>query len=168
MRCSLLVLLAACGTGERSSLVDHSLWAEVVEDPFDDAPGEVICAPTATRVEVVDGLSSFEVDTGFCNYLTLEQPTLRTVFKGDRLDVRLGHGALVAEQAAEAHVAVLVGELVLWDDAVLIPSPPLDHEGFLIAPERVPKGTPVVLHLHNHGDNSWQFDEISVGPDEEE
>ncbi len=32
--------------------------------------------------------------------------------------------------------------------------------------QAIPEGSPVVLHLHNHGANTWNMVEMSVNPPE--
>jgi hypothetical protein len=74
------------------------------------------------------------------------------------------HFALHAGESAMAHVAVRIGEQTLLDTTVPIPA----AGGLLnieeVAPESIPEGAPVYFHLHNHGDNSWSFVELSTGP----
>lgn len=106
----------------------------------------------------------FSVDTGGCKYITARQPALRDVTQGETLIARVWHFALNADESAEAHVALRIGESTVLDQAVPIPS-----QGGLIAIEEVatrafPAGTPVFFHLHNHGDNSWSLVELSAGP----
>jgi hypothetical protein len=106
----------------------------------------------------------FSVDTSGCTYLTARQPALRHVVAGEKLVVRVWHFTLNAGESAMAHVAVRIGEETLLDTTVPIPA----AGGLLnveqVAPESIPEGAAVYFHLHNHGDNSWSFVELSTGP----
>jgi hypothetical protein len=106
----------------------------------------------------------FSVDTGACTYITARQPALRDVAQGETLVARVWHFALNAGEAAEAHVALRIGDTTVLDQTVPIPS----AGGLIAVSETAPRafeaGTPVFFHLHNHGDNSWSLVELSAGP----
>lgn len=151
---------------ERTSLVDASAWQvmSASEDPFDDRPEDAACPEGAYMPEYLSGEPVFSVDTGGCKYLTARQPALRHIVAGEKLELRVWHFALHAGESALAHVAVRIGDKALLDTTVPIPS-----EGGLlhieeVAPESIPEGAAVYFHLHNHGDNSWSFVELSAGP----
>jgi hypothetical protein len=151
---------------ERTSLVDSSAWQvmSASDDPFDDRPEDASCPDGAYMPEFLSEEPVFSVDTGGCTYLTAKQRSLRHVVPGEKLVVRVWHFALHAGESAMAHVAVRIGEKTLLDTTVPIPA-----AGGLInieevAPESIPEGAPVYFHLHNHGDNSWSFVELSTGP----
>jgi hypothetical protein len=150
----------------RASLVDPSAWQVMaaVDDPFADRPEDPSCADGSFVPEWLADEAVFSVDTGGCSYLTARQSTLRQVAAGESLALRVWHFALTAGESAVAHVAVQLGDELLLDQSVAIPS----KGGLLsleqVAPSAVPAGTPVYFHLHNHGDNSWSFVELSAGP----
>lgn len=151
---------------ERASLVEHDRWLRVgtEDDPFDDRPVLVDCAPAAVMVETLGEERVFSVDTEACNYVTAVQSTLRDIRAGDTLKVRLWHFALSADAPAEAHAVLLVGDLPFFDERIPIP-----QAGGLIARQvkatrAIAAGTHIYFHLHNHGANSWSLVEVSVGP----
>jgi hypothetical protein len=150
----------------RVSLVDPERWTRTTEagDPFDDRLPAVICDETATHAEDLGGALVYSVDTSFCNYVTARQATLADVRAGDYVRVRAFHFRLFAREPAEAHIAVRLGETLLWEERVPIPD---DESGPLGATVRaaadVPRGTDVFFHLHNHGDNSWALVELTTG-----
>ncbi len=151
---------------ERTSLIDTSAWQvmSATDDPFGDRPEDAACPDGAYMPEFLAEEAVFSVDTGGCTYLTAKQRSLRHVVAGETLVVRVWHFALHAGESATAHVAVRIGETTLLDTTVPIPA-----AGGLInieeaAPESIPEGAPVYFHLHNHGDNSWSFVELSTGP----
>jgi hypothetical protein len=150
----------------RGPLIEPEAW-EIVsapEDPFADRLEDASCPDGAYMPELLANEPVFSVDTSGCRYMTARQPALRDVAEGETLVARVWHFALNAGESAEAHVALRVGESVVLDETVPIPS-----EGGLIvreefAPQAFPAGTPVFFHLHNHGDNSWSLVELSAGP----
>jgi hypothetical protein len=155
LRVLLLVwTLAACTSSEPRSLFDHDLWqpAGPETDPLaDHRPDLVDCEETEWRVE--DG--ALEVETGACNYLALTQPARFDVAPGQLLHVVLWYSTLDAVDPAEAHAALLLGDVTAWEITVDIPSRPTVHDVEIEAPDGVSAGDPVGFHLHNHGDNAW-------------
>ena len=179
MRCSplplSLLLLLGCtdrpaetGSPEppRGMLVDHALWSTVdlSEDPFDDglAAEDVTCPSTSWTVEV-GAPPPLELDSGACNYLLLRQPSLRAVEPGEVIRVELGHAALYADTAAEAHAEIRLGDLVLWDTREEIPCQAAFDVALTTATAPIPAGTPVWVHIHNHGDNTWNVYTVDAG-----
>lgn len=96
-----------------------------------------------------------EINTARCNYLFVEQPALVEVGRGDLVRLGLRHFDLTAPEPATAHVALLFGDVVVWELDLTIP-----HEAQVLdvewtAQRALPAGAPVGLHLHNHGQNTW-------------
>lgn len=150
----------------RESLVLPEYWLllDAGDDPFDDRPAVVECLPAAVLAETLGGERALGIETGSCAYLTVQQPTRREVAVGEVLKVRLWHFELSAPEPAEAHAALVVAGLRILDERISIPQP-----GGLIVKQlrverRIPAGTPVYFHLHNHGANSWALVEVSSGP----
>ncbi|MCB9761122.1 MAG: hypothetical protein H6739_14880 [Alphaproteobacteria bacterium] len=166
MRCSAAVALAALGCRDPGPLVDMSLWSrvEAADDPFDDRPDDVRCSSAATYVEATTGTPSLEIDTGLCNYLLLSQPSLREVRADDLVEVWIFHDQLLADAPAEAHAVIRLGSWEAWGLRAPIPSDPEVYIESAEAPETFPEGTPVWLHLHNHGDNTWNLFEVTMSP----
>ncbi len=168
MRPSALALLvsSACEAREPGPLVDPDAWVWDVDgaDPFPaHRQGYEDCD--------LEGLGSFyveegvlEVATGTCGYLVLEQPSLVEVRPDDLVVWTVHHADLLAEDPAETHVAIALGDDVLWDWTVPIPSLSELLVQRAYAPSRAPEGTPVRIHLHNHGDNVWRFFDDAVTP----
>ena len=150
----------------RVPLVDHTAWERLAPelDPFTDRPGNVTCADEATAFELLSEEAAYGVDTGLCNYLTARQRAREHVAMGERIIVRLWHFALSAPEPADAHAAVALDGEPLLDERIPIPS----HGGLIqrevVAGRAFDKGSPVLFHLHNHGDNSWALVEVSAGP----
>ena len=160
------LLLVACRPGTDSAvtefaLVDGVIWEPLPEseDPLPDhRPDEVVCSEAAWYPE----LGGLEVDTALCNYVSLTQPLQESIAVGDGLEVLAWHQSLWAEEAAQAHVAILVNGKILWEQIIDIPGDAAIYDGDWKAETSASAGSPVVLHLHNHGYNSWQFNALTV------
>lgn len=135
-------------------LTDLSGWTAMasVEDPWDDRPAEAECDPYGWGEE--DGV--IEIDTGICHYLTLSQPLLRDLEPGERIEVDVWHLGLWAERPAEGHASVEL-DGARWDARPRIPSTGRAWIASFEVEERVEAGTPIFLHVHNHGANNWRF-----------
>jgi hypothetical protein len=150
------------------SLVDHDVWQVVTgdDDPFAAlVAADAACDPDAGyRAEYFGEEYVFSIDTAFCNALTVMQPTTVSIAAGERLRTRIWHFSLTADKPAEAYVAIALGDDVIMDETLPIPS----GSGLSLltwtASESVPDGTPIYFHVHNHGDNSWSFIELSKIP----
>jgi len=143
-------------------LVEASAWAVAAEtsDPFPEhRPAQVECLAGF----FVEG-DALEVDTGRCNFLSVSQPLRADVLAGDVLRVEAWWQTLASESPAEAHLALAVGGHVLWEETIPIPSPADARSLEWAAEEDLLAGSEVVLHLHNHGANTWKFAEFSVLP----
>lgn len=144
---------------DAQDLTAASSWRLAVgdEDPFvDHRPADLRCPDQAWHV--VDAL--LEIDTQVCNFVALAQPSLVDVGPGDRLTLTVWHQRLLpVDDARTAHLAVAFDDEVLWEKVVALPHGESATYAFDVpAPaEPVPAGARVVLHLHNHGNNSWIF-----------
>ena len=159
----LLLLLAGCQR-EEADLLDHAAWTDVVaaDDPFEDRPAAVDCAPLSWRPEDLGGENSLEIDTTGCDYLALTQDSLVDVAAGESLEVRLWHADLLAPDAAEAHAAIRLNGVLIWETRLQIPGgsealPAALEIGTWEADADVPAASRVDLHLHNHGQNAYNL-----------
>lgn len=144
-------------------LVDVQAWqvVDAPDDPFPDRPDDFRCGAGGAHVE---GLV-YEIETDRCAYVTATQPSLRRVRVGDRVRVVMWHLTLVADEPADAHMAVAIGDHVVAEERMQLPFPPRLLTVEWTAPEGFPAGTPVFLHAHNHGANSYRFGEVTLlGP----
>ncbi len=105
---------------------------------------------------------AIEVQTGACAYFTVSQPLPTSLRRGDTLTASVWHADLDAAEPAEGHVALWLGEEVLWEMVVQIPAMADVYEVSVQLTEAVPEGTPVGWHLHNHGYNSWKVAELTA------
>ena len=149
------------GAGVTESLVDVEGWvldAMVPEVLSADRPAEVECEH---GYGLEDGL--FEVDTELCNWGAFTQPTLASIQAGDTLEVIILHDTLYSEdEDAVAHIAVAIGDAMLWDTTIEIPAPPGYLRPMITVEEDFEPGTPLHLHVHNHGYNNYRVVDITV------
>ncbi|MCB9682832.1 MAG: hypothetical protein H6733_15300 [Alphaproteobacteria bacterium] len=151
--------------GVPSTLIDHDAWVR------DDGTGDTDPFPTHRPDTVVCGVDGFyregegvDVDTRKCTYLVASQPSLAAVHAGDRVRTFFYNNGLIAEEPAEAHVAIALGDHVIFDEHIPIPSEAAPFNLDAEVDADAPIGTPVVLHLHNHGYNTWRLMILDVVP----
>jgi len=145
------------GGGDSELLLDHTAWQQVEADvdPFrNHRPQTVECEG------YWEESGQFEVSTNACNYAGLVQGLLVPLQPGDHVQTTLLHDALSLPEgvdASEAHAALAVGDRVVWEAVIPIPSEPgyfnIDAE----VDQAWPAGTPAVIHLHNHGLNQYRW-----------
>jgi hypothetical protein len=149
-------------TGEVDQrLVDVDAWAvqaTAADSLAEHRPDDLQCPDNSWYNE--DG--ALEVETGYCNYLSLAQPSLVSVEAGDTLHLVLWHGDLVFEQPATAHVAVSIDGKLVWENGVNIPAEANLFDARISLPFDAPAGSKVEYHLHNHGYNTWTLLQLEV------
>lgn len=151
-------------------LVRATDWtvAPVADDLFADMrPANIECDDLRGHyLQENGGVTRFEINTGWCDYLTVTQPMLDAVEAGDAIDVRVFHFDLTGGPA-EAYIGLGIGKEIVWDTTVPIPSSDALVQDTVEVTESVPSGTPLQLHIHNHGSNTWEIydiDRLSSGP----
>lgn len=148
--------------GEFVPLVDPMAWTQVPEASLDPLaahrPATVECPIGGWLFEP----QGFEVNTLLCNYAMFTAPAQASVIAGSRVVATLYHFDLVAAEPAVAHVALLLGERVVWETEVAIPGKANAFDIDVTIDETVPAGTPVYFHLHNHGQNTWTLAALEV------
>jgi hypothetical protein len=153
---------AADDVSEALALVDHELWTTASADPFDDAPADVDCDSQAWGSEEIAPELTFFVQTQGCNYLTVSQPISSPIEAGQTLNIRLWHYKLTAPAATEAHLALRLGDHLIWEAFVPIPSQSQLLMDTWTAPSAIPAGEDIYFHVHNHGDNEYNLIEVSL------
>lgn len=147
--------------GELVSLVLPTMWQPVPApmDPLaEHRPAQVQC-PLGGWLFEPQGL---EINTLLCNYAMFSQPSRAAIVKGARIVASVYHFDLVADEPAMAHVALLVGDNVVWEQEIAIPGKANAYPIDVPASFAADAGTPVYFHLHNHGQNTWTLGEIEV------
>jgi hypothetical protein len=153
--------LAACGPPAGTALTDPLAWVE--DRAADPAPehaavhpdGAAPCPPGAFEEE----LGGVEIDTGTCGYVVLSQPLLAPIRGRGRVDLLAWHNDLAALEPGEAHLLLTLDGAAILDAVVPIPSEADVWSETLDAP-RAEAGAPVVIHLHNHGANTWNVNAL--------
>jgi hypothetical protein len=105
---------------------------------------------------------TFEIDTGLCTYALFEQPSMHDVPAHTDVRIMVVHDQLYAPEPALAHVLLTIGDAVVFEADVDVPGPYDLLEQDWVADRDIPSGTPVRLHLHNHGVNSWRILDIKT------
>lgn len=121
-------------------------------DPFPDHRTDAVECPLSAVI--IEG-STIEVDTGACPYVLLEQPLLADVQARETVEIVFWHNDLASIEPAEAHVAFAVDGTIWFDRQIPIPSTAAAYAEIVTIPEDAPAGASLVLHLHNHGANTW-------------
>jgi xanthosine utilization system XapX-like protein len=154
------------GVVEPGSLIDHAQWQVLAADAdplADHRPELVDCGLAGWKQEIET--SSLEVDTNFCNYLAIAQPSLLALEQGQLVEVIFYHFDLVAPAPpTSAHVAILIDGQMLWEQEIAIPG---DADFFVeefASPISAELGSQVVLHVHNHGQNTYRLQDLLVTP----
>ena len=154
----------ATGTpAEPMQLVRADAWVAVEElaDPLaSHRPEPVDCGLGGLFVEGEE----LDIDTNFCNYAMLEQAGLAEIPEGATLTLSMRHFDLTAPEPAMAHVALLLGDVIAWEQMVIIPGPAEVITTDFPTPMAYAKGEPVRFHLHNHGQNTWILTGVTVTP----
>jgi hypothetical protein len=135
-------------------VVVPELWLpDLASDPIPThQPPDIDCS-----IGFKDEFGVFEVDTGLCNYGVFVQPSLTDVGAGERIELVVTHDDLIAPEPAQGHVAMAIGGRVNYEIYLDIPKPYGLVQGEWITDVAIPAGTPVALHVHNHGYNSWRL-----------
>ncbi len=98
-----------------------------------------------------------------CNWLTLEQPSLRDIRAGDQIEIRMRHSPLTAPVPnGSARMAFAVGDELAFEHEVLIPSDFGFPSTRWTAPKDYPKGTRLLFHVDNHGSNEYMLIEVNL------
>jgi len=143
------------------SLVDADARAstDTALDPEPDhRPDPVVCPERPWRPENV----GIEIDTTACNYVSLSQPLLGDLHEGDAIGIGAWWSTLASVNPAIGHFALYVGADLLWDEWVAIPGPAEVRTVEIASPIDADAGVPVTVHVHNHGYNTWNLQEIQA------
>jgi hypothetical protein len=147
-------------------LIDHAAWeaTPAEEDPLvDHRPPTVDCGIAGWYVEN----DELEIDTNFCNYAALRQSSLRAIDACSLLRIEFYHFDLLAPEPAQAHAALLIDGQVVWEKHIDIPGggkafKAAVYEEEFTSPLAAPAGAEVMLHLHNHGQNTWTLLSLEI------
>jgi hypothetical protein len=140
-------------------LTDNESWQGYPAslDPLSDhQPAMINCPDVAWFPEG----NVLDIETSFCNYLLVQQPSKAAVPAGSELELELRYFDLRAAEAATAHLAFLFDRDVQWELSIPIPSDGAENRWRFRATRGLAAGEPIRLHLHNHGTNSWLIGKV--------
>ena len=152
----LFFLLIGCSQPFSPVLINMEDWylGDHASDPLKDhQPESIDCSVTSFQMES----EQLEVETDLCNYAFVEFELLQDVPKGTPADLLLLHTGLWAEEPATAHAALLIDGVIFWEVEASVPASAefFFYEGTF--PVDASIGTPIQLHIHNHGANDWRL-----------
>ena len=143
------------------------LTTELEQDPFNVFwSDQIICGEDEHGVESLADIWTYSIQTGDCNWLTIEQPSLRAVHEGDIVRAEVWHFLLSAPEPAMARVGMATDDGIITDIMVPIPQPAGLVELEFRAQTSIAKDTPIYFHISNHGTNSWHLLNIQINPEE--
>lgn len=150
---------------ESINLIDAQHWSilERDDDPFPAhrADAKRLC----NQGGFGEDLGVLDIDTQVCSYVSAAQKTLADALPGDQLNLLAWHQALAStDVGAQGHMALLLDGEPLWDLVVDIPASPEVYDVFFPVDEPIPAGTEVVVHVHNHGGNTWRLAHLEAVP----
>lgn len=143
------------------SLIDVNDWEAQA------AAGDTFAAHRPDVVDCPDNSwynedGALEVETGFCNYLSVAQSSKTAIEEGDTLHLVLWHGNLAFDEPATGHVGIAVDGNIVWEETVDIPSGANIFDVRLTADFSAPAGSKVEYKVGNHGYNTWTLLELEV------
>jgi hypothetical protein len=152
---------AVVRVGGEAALSLPSRWEQVsrAETPFATEGEADFCDSTGFG----EDHGTFELETGLCPALDVQQPSLVAVSQGDGIHVIAYHLQLASpDGSGEAHMAIALGDHVVWEEYIAIPSPATPYDVVVTSPVDAPVGTPLTLHIHNHGYNSYNLQSLTL------
>jgi hypothetical protein len=187
-------LVVGCGSSVQSDpgpLVDNTQWRQTADgEEFFGAPPEgATCSPpegdcpdletddcvdlseypsclVSYVAECFAPFTVLSVYTEACNWITLEQPSLRAIRAGDEIEIRAFHFVLTAPFNAEARISLTLGDEMVFDEDIPIPQLVSDSiDGTWIATKDFEAGTPMLFHVDNHGANEYLLIEVNICQD---
>lgn len=124
--------------------------------------GAALCGADAIQQQAFDDDLAVEIDTRFgCGHATVEQGIRSPLQAGDEVLARIFYFSQTTFPAAEAEVGVVIGDEVILDARVPIPSTSGLLSPRVTLAQDHPAGTLARFHVGNHGDNSWNLVELS-------
>ncbi|MCB9638110.1 MAG: hypothetical protein H6727_04285 [Myxococcales bacterium] len=154
------------GSLDHAPLIDAKAWTltPTSEDPYTSRrPDKVTCPPeVGYGFELFNEEPSFQVITGECNYITVQQTLRRSLRKDDQLHLRLWYFSLSSFDATEAFASIRIGEHEIWSKTLPLPARSNLEYPTLPIPQDIPASTQIFFHVDNHGANSWHLLELSI------
>jgi hypothetical protein len=148
---------------EGTPIVQGALWEAVtgVDDPFSELRGDAERCSVEPFQEEYGGV---EIDTTDCKHVTLRQDGLAQVSRGSRIRVIAWHSQLYDPDTRSAfgYMSITLGDTALWSVERPIPGPASSWDFVVEATSDFEVGTPVYLHVRNHGANNWNLHSLTL------
>ncbi len=168
-----LGLLGGCSSGSGpattsapeptyQTLVALDGWSSVSrsDDPFvEDVAAAPACVGPGFYLE--QQYHWLEIDTGLCNWVTLSGGADSAVAKGQMLQLTVSHYDLTAAAPAEAELGLTLDDCEAWSKTIPIPSEAAVYKEQFASPCGLPERGSVLFHLNNHGQNTYQLQDLS-------
>ncbi|QQR91246.1 MAG: hypothetical protein IPJ88_05820 [Myxococcales bacterium] len=129
------------------------------DDPFlQDQPDSFDCQRPLPILEA----DALEFNTANCDYYLVRFPLLKALRVNQSVSILFWYSDLRASEATTGHVAIVINGQLLWEKSPPIPS------SSRIFQEKVPLtfnaelGEDLIIHLHNHGENSWKLGSLEL------
>lgn len=153
----LAIAMLACSDPGPVPLIEGSGWsaADASLDPQAEHGG------TPCYGGFAEELGGVEIDTAICDYAVLQHALIEGFSARDTLGLNWWHSDLVAEDPGVGHVLLTIGDETLYEAEVDIPT---GAQAYLLDLEpgfAAQAGDPLILHLHNHGYNTWNLFDLS-------
>ena len=169
LACLLLIALAgpACSdnvaprTG-RISVVTYDKW-QVVPRAGDPWAVRLTADDTCSEAAIDTKRQALEIDTDYCPWVTVRQPLQTEIRQGETVRFIFMHTYLFSEPPARAVAELRIGGERYWQMDVAMPQHEAVHKPTWKAAREVAAGTLVEFHVHNHGDNSYAFIDLTTG-----
>jgi hypothetical protein len=145
------------------TLVPLEAWSSVAraDDPFVTEPEAApACVGPGFRLET--DLQQLELDTGLCNWVTLSGSALFDVSAGQELQLEFSHYNLEAAAPATAELKLAFPDCDVWTKALAIPGAAEVYKEQFASPCALKTGQSVLFHLHNHGQNTYQVQDLAA------
>ncbi len=146
---------------EPLALVTTANWrptAAALDPASAHRPEPLICPESAWQ----DEYGALELSTSECNYFSLSQPLAHPITAGDELALELWWQTLIAEDPAQAHLALYIGDDLLWETHLEIPQAADARREVFLSEITAPAGAPLTFHLHNHGYNDYTLGALEL------
>lgn len=150
-------------------LVNTFGWVttELQQDPFKEYWSDhVRCSEDEHGAELLADIWAYSIQTGDCNWLTIEQPSLNAVHEGDIIRAEIWHFFLSAPEPATARLGLATTDAILVEMIEPIPQPARFIELEFKVQTSIEENTPIYFHISNHGTNSWHLLNIQINPKE--
>jgi hypothetical protein len=186
---TLVVACAACPSPDqcqkKTNIIDNTKWSLVApdQDPFTKDPSSLVepdggiyppddpgtgiphddrvCQNADVYSENLDGDESLTINTNFCGWATVTEKLNVPFQKGDDFFARVFYFQQIAPGIANAHLVATVDGRPLFQQTIPLPAPSTLIAQDFKAPFGANPGATLMLHLDNHGVNTWNILELS-------